>query len=108
MAALVEHLDEVTLELLAARLRPLLREPSSVQLLDPKEAGSRLGFSERTIAKMAREGRLPGAIKVGRSWRIPEDQLRPKPVRADSIRSVATGRGAHRPRTAVRAIREAA
>ena len=109
IAALVEHLDQATLEVLAERLRPLLRDPQgSVHLLDPKEAASRLGLSQRTVAKMARDGRLPGAIKVGRGWRIPEDQLNPHPLQADPIRPAAPTRAKYAPRSAVRAIREAA
>ena len=34
-------------------------------------AAERLGVGVRTIQKWAKEGKLPGAIKVGRDWQIP-------------------------------------
>jgi excisionase family DNA binding protein len=45
----------------------------SRHLLKPKEVGEILGFKERTIAKWCREGKIEGAIKIGRVWRIPRD-----------------------------------
>ncbi|MGN0407140.1 MAG: helix-turn-helix domain-containing protein, partial [Bacteroides sp.] len=29
--------------------------------------------TERTITKFCKAGRIPGAIKVGKSWQIPEN-----------------------------------
>ncbi len=34
------------------------------------EVAALLKISERTIYAMAKEGRLPGAVKVGGSWRV--------------------------------------
>ena len=36
-----------------------------------KEAASRLGVSERRVRKLARDGRMRGAIKAGSEWLIP-------------------------------------
>ena len=36
-----------------------------------REAATRLGVSERRVRKLARDGRLPGATKVGAEWLIP-------------------------------------
>ena len=36
-----------------------------------KEAAVRLGVSERRVRKLARDGRLRGAIKAGAEWLIP-------------------------------------
>ena len=36
-----------------------------------KEAALRLGVSERRVRKLARDGRLQGATKVGAEWLIP-------------------------------------
>ena len=43
-------------------------------VLTIKEVAVLLKISERTVYAMAKEGRLPGAVKVGGSWRV----LRPK------------------------------
>ena len=47
---------------------------SNEEILTIEEVAALLRISERTIYAMAKEGRLPGAVKVGRSWRV----LRPK------------------------------
>ncbi len=36
-----------------------------------QNAAERLGVGVRTVQKWAKEGKLPGAIKVGRDWQIP-------------------------------------
>ena len=109
LAALLVSLDDDTLLALAERLRPHLATHDGQELLGPKEAAVRLGLHERTVARMAREGRIPGAIKVGRGWRFPADQLSPVPPAASSNsvshRPVQPRR--NRDRASVRAIREA-
>lgn len=110
-AALLDSLDNEALAALAERLRPHLaeRDPGGGELLSPREAAGRLGLHERTVARMAREGRIPGAVKIGRSWRFHSERLSPRPP----LRSVEAG---PRPRdlgrreaglTSVRAIRGA-
>ncbi len=47
---------------------------SDEEILPVQEVAATLRISERTIHAMAKEGRLPGAVEVGRSWRV----LRPK------------------------------
>ena len=61
-----------------------LKQPSPVEFeLDPeapaddvanlnvKRAAERLGVSDRRVRQLAREGRIPGAVKVGQEWLIP-------------------------------------
>ena len=36
-----------------------------------REAAIRLGVSERRVRKLARDGRLQGAVKAGAEWQIP-------------------------------------
>ena len=36
-----------------------------------REAATRLGVSERRVRKLARDGRLRGAVKAGAEWLIP-------------------------------------
>lgn len=102
---LLDALDDDALSLLAERLRPHLAEPGG--MVDAKEAAARLGLHERTVARMAREGRIPGAVKVGRSWRFRADRLAPRaPIRLAEAASPRRGRReAHRP--SVAAIRNA-
>jgi excisionase family DNA binding protein len=43
--------------------------------IDPVEAAKRLGVSRQWINVLLKDGRLPGARKVGRAWMIPEEAL---------------------------------
>ena len=40
-----------------------------------KEMAEQMGISIRRIQQMCKEGELPGAIRQGRSWMIPEEEL---------------------------------
>ena len=44
-------------------------------VLTIKEVATLLKISERTVYAMAKEGRLPGAVKVGGSWRVMSAKL---------------------------------
>ena len=44
-------------------------------VLTIKEVATLLKISERTVYAMAKEGRLPGAVKVGGSWRVLRSKL---------------------------------
>lgn len=61
-----------------AEARPALRlilglddVADAVPLEPTAAAAARLGLAAATVERMARAGRLPGAVKVGNSWRIP-------------------------------------
>jgi excisionase family DNA binding protein len=45
-------------------------------LLTPREVARILGFKPRTITRWCREGYFPTAKKVGRVWRVPENDHR--------------------------------
>jgi len=47
------------------------RERKEIRLLTPAEVGEILGFKPRTITRWCREGKIYGAQKYGRVWRIP-------------------------------------
>lgn len=94
---LVEALDAVDDALkreFADRLRPYL-DPSPGRLLGAEEKAAQLGLHPDTLARMARDGRIAGATKVGREWRFPVDQSEiappaaagPTPVGASPRRS---------------------
>lgn len=73
--ALVAALDDDTLRALAERLRPHLgADAGDRPLLTPAQAAALLGLHPKTVARMARDGRLP-AVKVGAGWRFRADQL---------------------------------
>ena len=42
-----------------------------------KEAAQNWGISERRVSTLCKEGRIPGAVKIGRSWQIPADAQKP-------------------------------
>lgn len=102
--ALLDALDDDALALLAERLAPLLAQrmgPAATgRLLTAREVGEKLGLHERTVSRMAAEGRLE-ARKVGRGWRFDPERLdvtvrsagrvaaparrRPRPPRSDGV-----------------------
>ncbi|MGN0732864.1 MAG: AAA family ATPase [Emergencia sp.] len=49
-----------------------------------REMARKWNISERAVAKMCKNGRIPGAAKAGKSWQIPEDALRPADGRVSS------------------------
>lgn len=46
-----------------------------VVYLTPRQVAGQIGFQPRTITRWCREGKLNGAVKVGRVWRIPQESL---------------------------------
>jgi len=44
-------------------------------LLTPDDAAAILRVPVRTVVQLCAQGRIPGAAKVGRRWRIPEAGL---------------------------------
>lgn len=45
----------------------------------PEETAMYLGVEPNTIRELARKGKIPGARKIGRVWRIPRSYLIPEP-----------------------------
>ena len=46
-----------------------------MEYLSCSDASKAMGFSVRTIKKMCKNGELPGAIKEGRKWLIPDETM---------------------------------
>ena len=46
------------------------------KLVTVEEAAESLRVSKETVRRWLREGSVPGAMKVGRQWRIDLEQLR--------------------------------
>lgn len=110
-AALLDALDDDALAQLAERLRPHLRPvENGPGLLTPEQAAHRLGLHPKTVARMAREGRLAGAVKVGKGWRFRPDGLVPAPPRrpepvSPTVSSVRRARPSAGERPSVLAIK---
>ncbi len=49
-----------------------------------KEIAAEWGIAERTVTAFCKSGKIPGAVKVGRSWQIPEEAARPVDGRISS------------------------
>ncbi len=46
-----------------------------------KELAGEWGISERTITDLCKDGKIPGAEKIGKSWQIPDDAEKPDDAR---------------------------
>ncbi|MDP6041005.1 MAG: helix-turn-helix domain-containing protein, partial [Candidatus Latescibacteria bacterium] len=46
------------------------------ELMTPQQVESLLQISSSTFFRWAKAGQLPGAIKIGDSWRVVRDQLK--------------------------------
>lgn len=42
-----------------------------------QELAKKWDINERTVQSMCGDGRIPGAVKFGRSWAIPENTVKP-------------------------------
>ena len=59
-----------------------------MEYMTTKEAEAKWNISERRIRQLLSEGRIEGAIKVGTTWNIPKDAMKPidkRIVKADNI-----------------------
>ena len=55
-----------------------------MKYLTAKETGERWGLSERRVETLCVQGRIPGLIRIGRSWGIPENAEKPRDARIKS------------------------
>jgi hypothetical protein len=55
-----------------------------------KEISLIWGISERRVTEMCKKGKIPGAVKAGRQWQVPENALRPADHRIVSGKYVKT------------------
>lgn len=49
-----------------------------------KEMAARWNVTERTISAFCKAGKIPGAVKIGKSWQIPDDAQKPADGRVQS------------------------
>lgn len=52
-----------------------------MKYISTKQASEKWGISDRRIRVICNEGRIEGAIKIGRNWSIPEDGIKPVDAR---------------------------
>jgi excisionase family DNA binding protein len=48
------------------------------EFISTQEAAEKWGITESFVRRMARQGRIPGALKRGRDWWIPKGAKRPE------------------------------
>ncbi len=53
-----------------------------------KQAAEKWGISDRRVRILCSEGKIPGAIRQGRSWRIPVDARKPEDGRYKSAENL--------------------
>lgn len=51
-----------------------------------KEAAEKWGVTSRQVQLLCATGRIPGAIRFGNAWVIPEDAQKPQDGRSDKTR----------------------
>lgn len=49
-----------------------------------KQLANEWGISERTVNELCKSGKIPGAVKHGKMWQIPDDAVRPADGRVSS------------------------
>lgn len=52
--------------------------------LTTKEVGEKWGVSQRRVAKLCSDGRIKGAILMGKTWLVPVETEKPKDNRRKS------------------------
>lgn len=55
-----------------------------MKYLSTREASKKWGITPRRIQVLCTEGRIPGAIRIGEIWGIPEDAEKPVDARIKS------------------------
>lgn len=46
-----------------------------------KEISALWGISERRVTQFCKDGKIPGAVRAGKQWQIPDDAKRPSDSR---------------------------
>ena len=61
-----------------------------MKYLSEKEAADKWGISDRRVQILCNQDRIPGVIRIGNIWGIPDDAEKPKDERVKSGRYVKT------------------
>ena len=57
-----------------------------MKYLSAKEAADKWGISDRRVQILCNQDRIPGVIRIGNIWGIPDDAEKPKDERVKSGR----------------------
>ena len=68
---------------------------NSMGYLSIRQTAEKWNISARWINDLCKDGRIPGAMKIGSYWAIPEDAEKPKDARIKSGRYIKTIPEAH-------------
>ena len=55
-----------------------------MEYLSVKQTAEKWGISGRRIQRLCTEGRIPGAIKIGSYWAVPDTAEKPRDARVKS------------------------
>lgn len=66
----------------------MTHEGESMGYLSILETSRKWGISKRRIQILCAENRIPGAMRIGNYWAIPEDAVKPKDGRIKSGRYI--------------------
>lgn len=56
------------------------------EMMSAKEMAQHWDIAEQLVTRYCREMRIPGAVKMGRSWQIPADAVKPEDKRRKAVR----------------------
>ena len=68
----------------ANKLRGQTGRAATMKYLSVPQTAERWGISSRRIQILCHEARIPGAVKIGNRWAIPDDEPKPADARIKS------------------------
>ena len=68
----------------ANKLRGQTGRAATMKYLSVPQTAERWGISSRRIQILCNEERIPGAVKIGNRWAIPDDEPKPADARIKS------------------------
>ena len=68
-----------------------------MKYLSIAEIAERWGICQRCIQTLCNENRIEGAIRIGRTWAIPDDAEKPTDARIKSGKYIKTAANANEP-----------
>ena len=61
-----------------------------MKYLSSKEAAEKWGIGLRRVQRLCNQNRIPGVIRIGTTWGIPDDVIKPRDARIKSGRYIKT------------------
>lgn len=68
-----------------------------MKYLSVTQTAEKWGITQRRIQTLCNEERIPGAVRIGHSWAIPEDAEKPTDARIKSGKYIKTAEKAKEP-----------